>query len=131
MPQNLRRYIRGQILEVRGKKSTPKGDFSLKYEMGKELKCPHNMSKAPKEWKQFLIQGVMKIRGEETYYKFTVDGKTFEGQIDYPALTGTNLDDIGPFANAMFSEHRGIPQWFREPQIWYNVWAKNFRIFLV
>lgn len=107
------------------------GKFTLKNATGTEIPAPHDHTKMPPSWGQFQVHGVIKTdRGGQVYYKLTVDGQTIEGQSDGLGLEAI-LDDLGPFANAMHSRHRGIPGWFREPQLQYNWSLGNIRVFEV
>lgn len=124
MASKLRRYIREVILEGSSK-------FTLKDAMGQEILPKHDHRKMPSSWGQFPVHGVIKTnRSGQVYYKITVEGQTIEGQSSGLGLQAI-LDDLGPFANAMHGRHRGIPGWFREPQLQYNWSLGNIRVFEV
>ena len=102
--------------------------FTLRDLDGQSLPAPHDHRKMPQAWGAFEVHGIIKTNTVgQVYYKLFVAGQEIEGQSKGLGLQNI-LDDLGPFANAMHRRHRGIPGWFREPQLQYNWSLGNIEV---
>jgi len=130
-----RRQLRYLIKEAKRKSKSKKKAFKIKFDMGDELPCPHDVATMPPGFAHPQgLSGVIKRkeisqRKGIMYYKLIVGGKTFEGEFSGYGYASRGIDDFGPFSMRLMELHRDIPMPMHEPQIVY-AWANgDVRIF--
>lgn len=126
--KQLRRTIRKLILES-------KRGFKIKFDMGTELPCMHDLSTMPPQFEHPQgLSGVIKRKETKRgkgimYYKLRIGRKTYEGEFSGYGYASRGIDDFGPFSMRLKQEHRDIPMPMHEPQIVYAWASGDLRIF--
>ena len=126
--KTLRETIRRILLES-------KRGYKIKFDMGTELPCKHDLSTMPPEFEHPQgLSGVIKRKEIKRnkgimYYKLRIGGKTYEGEFSGYGYASRGVDDFGPFSMRLKQEHRNIPMPMHEPQIVFAWASGDLRIF--